>query len=129
MLRFPGKSLTVVAGLGALSLMLALVAACGGAAQTPAPATDQTSASQSAAPAATQAPATDSRSAAPAATEVPVAAAVTAPTATVQAAEVVVDNKPVGRLIVGQKELGPFMGHPALTGNPQIFVLQTAPIG
>ena len=133
MLRFPGKSLTAAAGLGALSLTLALVVACGGAAETPAPATGQTtSAGQSAAPAApaaTQAPAAESRSSAPAATEVPVAAAVTAPTATPQAAAVMVDDKPVGRLIVGQKELGPFMGHPALTGNPQIFVLQTAPIG
>ena len=133
MLRFPGKSLTAAAGLGALSLMLALVVACGGAAETPAPATGQTTTtSQSAAPAApaaTQAPAADTRSSAPAATEVPVAAAVTAPTATPETAAVMVDDKPVGRLIVGQKELGPFMGHPALTGNPQIFVLQTAPIG
>ena len=40
-----------------------------------------------------------------------------------------VDDKPVGRLIVGQKELGPFMGPPRPDGNPQIFVLQTAPIG
>ena len=38
-------------------------------------------------------------------------------------------EQPVGTLNVGQKELGPFTGHPALTGNPQIFVLQTAPIG
>ena len=38
-------------------------------------------------------------------------------------------EKPEGTLNVGQKELGPFMGHPAVTGNPQIFVLQTAPIG
>jgi len=132
MLPFPGKSLTAGVGLCALSLMLALVAACGGAAETPAPATDQTSAGQSAAPAApaaTEAPAAESRSSAPAATEVPVAVAVTAPTATPQVAEVMVDDKPVGTLNVGQKELGPFMGHPALTGNPQIFVLQTAPIG
>ena len=137
MLPFPGRSLTAVAGLCALSLMLALVAACGGAAETPVPAAGQTSSGQSsagqgaapAAPAATEAPATESRSSAPAATEVPVAAVVTAPTATPQVAEVMVDHKPVGTLNVGQKELGPFMGHPALTGNPQIFVLQTAPIG
>ena len=142
MLPFPGKSLTAAAGLGALCLMLAVVVACGGAAETPAPATGQTSAGQTtsgqatagqsaapAAPAATEATAAESRSSAPAATEVPVAAAVTAPTATPQVAEVMVDDKPVGSLNVGQKELGPFMGHPALTGNPQIFVLQTAPIG
>ena len=132
MLPFPGKSLTAVASLGALSLMLALVVACGGAAETPASPTGQTSGSQSAAPAApaaTEAPAAEAPSSAPAATEVPVAAAVTAPTATPQVAEVMVDDKPVGSLTVGQKELGPFMGHPALTGNPQIFVLQTAPIG
>ena len=133
MLPFPGKSLTAVVGLCALSLAVA----CGGAAETPAPTTGQTSAAQTtagqsaapAAPAATEAPAAESRSSAPAATEVPVAAAVTAPTATPQVAEVMVDDKPVGTLTVGQKELGPFMGHPALTGNPQIFVLQTAPIG
>ena len=133
MLPFPGKSLTAVVGLCALSL----VVACGGAAETPAPTTGQTSAGQTTAgqsaapagPAATEAPAAESRPSAPAATEVPVAAAVTAPTATPQVAEVMVDDKPVGSLTVGQKELGPFMGHPALTGNPQIFVLQTAPIG
>ena len=39
------------------------------------------------------------------------------------------DERPIGTLSVGQKELGPFMGHPSLTGNPQIFLLQTAPIG
>lgn len=124
--------MTAVAGLCALSIMLALVAACGGAAESPAPATGQTSAGQSAAPAApaaTQAPAAESRSAAPAATKVPVAAAVTAPTATPETAAVMVDDKPMGRIIVGQKELGPFMGHPALAGNPQIFVQGTAPIG
>ena len=30
---------------------------------------------------------------------------------------------------VGQKELGIFMGHPRLAGNPQVFVQGTAPIG
>ena len=49
MLSFPGRSLTAVAGLCALSLMLALVAACGGAAETPAPAAGQTSSGQSSA--------------------------------------------------------------------------------
>ena len=119
--------------LGALALALTLVVACGGASEAPAPATGQTSAQQSAAPAAPAAPAATEAPArsAPAATEVPVAAAVTAPTATPQTAAVAMseEDKPTGRLIVGQKELGPFMGHPALTGNPQIFVLQTAPVG
>lgn len=129
MLRLPRKFSTVAVALAALSLLLALVIACGGAAETDQPAAPQSSSQQSSAPAATAVPASSSSSSAPAATEVPVAAAVTAPTATPQAAEVMVDDKPTGRIIVGQKELGPFMGHPALTGNPQIFVLQTAPIG
>ena len=130
MLRLPRKFSTVAVALAALSLLLALVIACGGAAETDQPAAPQSSSQQSSAPApaATAVPASSSSSA-PAATEVPVAAAVTAPTATPQTAEVMVDDKPTGRIIVGQKELGPFMGHPALAGNPQIFVQGTAPIG
>jgi ABC-type transport system substrate-binding protein len=30
--------------------------------------------------------------------------------------------EPAGTLNIGQKELGPFMGHPRLAGNPQIFL-------
>ena len=39
------------------------------------------------------------------------------------------ETTPVGTLNVGQKELGIFMGHPRLAGNPQVFVQGTAPIG
>ena len=116
----------------ASALALALVVACGGASEAPAaaPANGQTSSQQSAAPAAPAATEAPPAAAATAPTEVPVAAAVVAPTATPQtAAPAMEGEKPSGRMIVGQKELGPFMGHPALTGNPQIFVLQTAPIG
>ena len=92
----------------AAPLLLALLVACGGAAQTEEPATGQPAAEQ------------------PAATAIAVATPVSAaPTDTSTTAM----EQPTGTLTVGQKELGPFMGHPALTGNPQIFVLQTAPIG
>ena len=131
MRNFPRTSTTLA--LGGRPLLIALIVACGGAAETPAQTGGQTSTQQSAAPAAPAAPAATEApaSSAPAATEVPVAAAVAAPTATPQAAAAAMaeEDKPSGRLVVGQKELGPFMGHPALTGNPQIFVLQTAPVG
>ena len=133
MLRLPRKFSTIAIALGALSLLLAVVMACGGAADTDQPAVSQPSTDQSSAPAApatTAPPAAASGASAPAPTEVPVATAVMAPTATPQtAAPAMVSEKPSGTLVVGQKELGPFTGHPALTGNPQIFVLQTAPIG
>ena len=131
MRKIPRTSTTLA--LGGLTLLIALIVACGGASETPAQTGGQTSTQQSAAPAAPAAPAATEApaSSAPAATEVPVAAAVAAPTATPQAAAAAMaeEDKPSGRLVVGQKELGPFMGHPALTGNPQIFVLQTAPVG
>ena len=38
-------------------------------------------------------------------------------------------EKPSGTLNAAQEELGPFMAHPALIGNPQIFIIGTAPIG
>lgn len=140
MRNFPRKFSAITVALFALFLMLALVVACGGAAETDQPAAGSASSDQSAAPAtsgssaapaatAPPAAASSGSSAAPAATEVPAAAPVAAPTATPQTAAAVVEETPSGRLTVGQKELGPFMGHPALTGNPQIFVLQTAPIG
>ena len=97
-----------IATLFVAPLLLALLVACGGAAQTEEPATGQPAAEQ------------------PAATAIAVATPVSAaPTDTSTTAM----EQPTGTLTVGQKELGPFMGHPALTGNPQIFVLQTAPIG
>ena len=89
-------------------LLLALVVACGGAAQTDEPTTGQPAAEQ------------------PAATAIVVATPVSAAPADTSSTAM---EQPTGTLTVGQKELGPFMGHPALTGNPQIFVLQTAPIG
>jgi peptide/nickel transport system substrate-binding protein len=111
MLRSPGKFITMTATLLALLLLSAWVVACGGASQEAAPAPQQPAAP-------------------PAATEIPAATPVAAPAATV-APEIsdAMDERPTGTLTVGQKELGPFMGHPSLTGNPQIFLLQTAPIG
>ena len=89
-------------------LLLALLVACGGAAQSEEPATGQPAAEQ------------------PATTAIAVATPVSAAPADTSS---IAMEQPTGTLTVGQKELGPFMGHPALTGNPQIFVLQTAPIG
>ena len=110
-----GKTIRITAALGALSLLLALATACGGAAQTETPAAGQP-------PAAPEQPA---------ATAIPTAAPVAAPaaTATPEMPAAAMEEAPSGTITVGQKELGPFMGHPALTGNPQIFVMQTAPIG
>ena len=65
----------------------------------------------------------------PAAASAPGAAPVAAPTPTPQPGSGVTEERPTGTLTVGQKELGPFMGHPNLAGNPQIFVQGTAPIG
>lgn len=131
-MRLPRKFSTIAVALGALSLLMALGIACGGAAETNQPAVSQ-STDQSAAPVApaTAAPQTaSSGSSAPTATEVPVAAPVVAATATPETADtMMMEDAPTGTLTVGQKELGPFMGHPALAGNPQIFVQGTAPIG
>ena len=65
----------------------------------------------------------------PAAPPAPGAAPVAPPTATPQPGSGVMEERPRGILNVGQRKLGPFMGHPSLAGNPQIFALQTAPIG
>ena len=119
----------ILTALVALSLLLVLIAACGGAAPEAAPSTDQAQpAAQQQAPA--QQPA--QQQAAPqqqapaqqAATKVPIATV--APTQEAPAAVVV--DKPEGILTGGQKELGPFIGHPNLAGNPQIYVMSTAPI-
>ena len=93
-----------IARLLAVPLLLALVVACSGATQT-----EETTAVQSAA-----------EQTAPAAT--PVATATTVPLTTAM-------EQPTGTLTVGQKELGPFTGHPQLAVNPQIFVQGTAPVG
>jgi ABC-type transport system substrate-binding protein len=142
--NFAGKPTTVA--LIALSLLLALIVACGGAAPEAAPTTtDQAQpASQQAAPqqapaqqpagqqasgqqAAQQQQAPQQQQAAPqqtGPTKVPIATV--APTQEAPAAVVV--DKPEGILTGGQKELGPFIGHPNLAGNPQIYVMSTAPI-
>ena len=116
MRNYPSKSITRTLALGAFALLLAaLAAACGPPAQQEAAATTAAPAEQPAA-----------------ATAIPTAAPVAAATATPEPetpADAMAMEGPSGTLTVGQKELGPFMGHPALTGNPQIFVLQTAPVG
>ena len=124
---FPIRINTVM--LLALPLALVLVVACGGASETEQPGSGQAVSGQSAAPAATAPPA--AAVPAPAATTAPAggAGAVAAATATPEAAAPMVGDLPVGTITVGQKELGPFMGHPSLAGNPQIFVMQTPPIG
>ena len=65
----------------------------------------------------------------PAAPPVPGAAPVAGPTPTPQPGSGVTEERPTGTLTVGQTDLGPFTGHPALAGNPQMFVMQTAPVG
>ena len=88
--------------------LLALLVACGGTAQTEEPTTGQSAAEQTV------------PTAIPVATAVATVPADTPTTATEQ---------PTGTLSVGQKELGPFTGHPRLAVNPQIFVQGTAPVG
>ena len=105
----------------AVPLLLALVVACSGASQT-----EETTAGQSAAEqtALTAAPVVTAVAIAP--TAAPVATVVAAtPTAPVTISM----EQPTGTLTVGQKELGPFTGHPGLAVNPQIFVQGTAPVG
>ncbi len=93
-----------------LALSLALVVACGGASPTEAPSADQSE------PAAQQQPAGQQASGQQqVATKVPIATI--APTLESPAAVVI--EKPVGILTSGQKELGPFIGHPNLAGNPR----------
>ena len=115
------KQKSIVVGLVALSALLALVIACGGASvEEGAGAQPVASDQQAAEPTAAQ-PAPQQQ----AATAVPIATPIPTPEGSAAGSL----EQPVGTLNVGQKELGPFTGHPALTGNPQIFVLQTAPIG
>ena len=105
----------------AAPLLLALVVACSGAAQTEKTAAGQSAAEQTAP---TTAPVATVVATAP--TTAPVAAVVaTAPTAPLTTSM----EQPTGTLTVGQKELGPFTGHPGLAVNPQIFVQGTAPVG
>ena len=124
---FPIRFTTVMLFVLPLALVVAL--ACGGASETEQSATGQAASAQSAAPAAPAATAPPAAVSAPAATTAPAGGAVAAATATPEAAAPMVGDLPVGTITVGQKELGPFMGHPSLAGNPQIFVMQTPPIG
>ena len=52
-------------------------------------------------------------------TAMPTGAEVTSQTMTIQ---------PVGKLTMGQEEINVFSGHPALSVNPQLFVITTAPV-
>ena len=89
-------------------VLLALLVACGGAAQTEEPTTGQSAAEQTVP------------------TAIPIATAVAAVPADTSTTAM---EQPTGTLTVGQKELGPFTGHPRLAVNPQIFVQGTAPVG
>ncbi len=136
MLSLSGRVATFAFAMTALSLLLVLAAACGGAATEEGSAAQPAASNQQAAqPTAAQPAASGQQAAEPtaaqpapqqqAATPVPIATPIPTPESPAMGSS----EQPVGTLNVGQKELGPFMGHPALTGNPQIFVLQTAPIG
>jgi len=59
------------------------------------------------------------------AAKAPSAKATAAPVATQAPAA---PAKPSGTLVVGQKELGPYVGNPKLIGNPQIFLNSAIPI-
>ncbi|SUZ92876.1 uncharacterized protein METZ01_LOCUS45730 [marine metagenome] len=59
------------------------------------------------------------------AAQAPSAKATAAPVATQAPAA---PAKPSGTLVVGQKELGPYVGNPKLIGNPQIFLNSAIPI-
>ncbi len=123
----------------ALTLAVVLIVACGtatqseqaqsgGEASTAMQETAQQPAQAQAEPAAASSASGSTNSAPPAAmpggTPIP-----TAVPAAAQPTPAAMTAKPEGALVVGQKELGPFMGHPLLAGNPQIFVQGTAPIG
>ena len=89
--------------LGPLALLLTAILACGSSATaTPIPSKGDTGAS-----------------AAPTAVPAPTAAPTKAPD---------VMATPSGTMNVGQKELGPYFGSPLLSGNPQIFINNAAPI-
>ena len=110
-----------IATLFSVPLLLVLLVACGGTAQTEQPVTAQPAGEQTAAEPTAAQPAPQQQ----AATAVPIAT----PDPTPEGSAMGSSEQLAGTLTVGQKELGPFMGHPSLTGNPQIFVMQTAPIG
>ena len=89
------------------TLALAVIVACGSSA--PAPEEPAASSSDGTAPSQGQI----------APTAMPAGAEVTSQTMTIQ---------PVGKLTMGQEEINVFSGHPALSVNPQLFVISTAPV-
>ena len=89
------------------TLALAVIVACGSSA--PAPEEPAASSSDGTAPPQAQI----------APTAMPVGAEVTSQTMTIQ---------PAGKLTMGQEEINVFSGHPALSVNPQLFVITTAPV-
>ena len=89
------------------TLALAVIVACGSSA--PAPEEPATSSSDGTAPSQGQV----------APTAMPAGAEVTSQTMTIQ---------PAGKLTMGQEEINVFSGHPALSVNPQLFVITTAPV-
>ncbi len=89
------------------TLALAVIVACGSSA--PAPEEPAASSNDGTAPPQGQV----------APTAMPAGAEVTSQTRTIQ---------PVGKLTMGQEEINVFSGHPALSVNPQLFVITTAPV-
>ena len=89
------------------TLALAVIVACGSSA--PAPEEPAASSSDGTAPPQGQV----------APTAMPAGSEVTSQTMTIQ---------PVGKLTMGQEEINVFSGHPALSVNPQLFVITTAPV-
>lgn len=89
------------------TLALAVIVACGSSA--PAPEEPAASSSDGTAPSQGQV----------APTAMPAGAEVTSQTMTIQ---------PAGKLTMGQEEINVFSGHPALSVNPQLFVITTAPV-
>ena len=89
------------------TLALAVIVACGSSA--PAPEEPAASSSDGTAPPQAQI----------APTAMPAGAEVTSQTMTIQ---------PAGKLTMGQEEINVFSGHPALSVNPQLFVISTAPV-
>ena len=98
-----------------MALLLAAILACGSSATaTPMPSSSASTASAAKTDAPTAVTSTKATSA-PAATAAPT-----------KVPEMV--SKPSGTINVGQKELGPYFGSPLLSGNPQIFINNAAPV-
>ena len=111
------------------TLALAVIVACGGAA----PAAEETGQAAPAAPTAMaaqqEAPTKASTESMAAATQPPQAqVAPTAMPAATEAAMQMPVIEPAGKITMGQEEINVFSGHPALSVNPQLFVISTAPV-